>query len=535
MRCAPATASSRRRPGCWGWDARPWWRRSGATTSRWIRARPGARPPTNRSHSMKLENPDLLRSRCYIAGEWVDADDEGTIAGDNPATGENLGAVPSLGADEPRRAITAAGEAMADWSARPAAERATVLRRWHDLMMEHQEDLAVIMTAEQGKPLAESRGEIAYAAGFIEWFAEEGKRVYGDIIPSPQAGRRLLVLKQPVGVVAAITPWNFPAAMITRKAGPALAAGCTFVCKPASQTPYSALALAVLAEEAGIPAGVFSVVTGSASAIGGEMTGNATVRKLSFTGSTEIGKLLMEQCAGTMKKVSMELGGNAPFIVFDDADVDAAVEGAIASKFRNTGQTCVCANRILVQDGVYDTFVKKLAAATENLKVADGFEDGSQIGPLIDDAAVAKVEDHIKDATGKGAKVLTGGERHPLGGSFYKPTVLSDVTPQMKVAREETFGPLAPVFRFKDEAEAIRMANDTEFGLAAYFYSRDVGRVWRVGEALEYGIVSINVGVFSNEVAPFGGVKESGVGREGSKYGIDDYLEMKFLCLGGID
>jgi len=494
-----------------------------------------AKTGVNKDNPLALKDPSLLRQANYIDGAWVGADDSATLDVRNPATGAVIGTVPKGGKGETRRAIEAAERALVDWRARTAKERHAILIRWFDLMMENQEDLARIMTAEGGKPLTEARGEIAYGASFIQWFAEEGKRIYGDTIPSPVAGRRMMVIKQPVGVCGAITPWNFPNAMIGRKAGPALAAGCTMVLKPASATPYSALALAELGERAGIPKGVFSIVTGSASAIGEELTTNPIVRKITFTGSTEVGKQLMAASAGTVKKVSMELGGNAPFIVFDDADVDAAVEGAIASKFRNTGQTCVCANRILVQDGIYDAFVKKLAAATENLKVADGFEDGSQIGPLIDDAAVAKVEDHIKDATGKGAKVLTGGERHPLGGSFYKPTVLSDVTPQMKVAREETFGPLAPVFRFKDEAEAIRMANDTEFGLAAYFYSRDVGRVWRVGEALEYGIVSINVGVFSNEVAPFGGVKESGVGREGSKYGIDDYLEMKFLCLGGID
>ncbi|MGY6569616.1 MAG: NADP-dependent succinate-semialdehyde dehydrogenase [Salinarimonas sp.] len=494
-----------------------------------------AKTGVNTDNPLGLKDPTLLRQANYIDGAWIAADDGATLEVRNPANGKVVGTVPKCGKGETRRAIEAADRALIDWRARTAKERHAILIRWFDLMMENQEDLARIMTAEGGKPLTEARGEIAYGASFIQWFAEEGKRVYGDVIPSPVGGRRMMVIKQPVGVCGAITPWNFPNAMIGRKAGPALAAGCTMVLKPASATPYSALALAELGERAGIPKGVFSVVTGSAGAIGEELTTNPIVRKITFTGSTEVGKQLMAASAATVKKVSMELGGNAPFIVFDDADVDAAVEGAIASKFRNTGQTCVCANRILVQDGVYDTFVKKLAAATEKLKVADGFEDGSQIGPLIDDAAVSKVEDHIKDATGKGAKVLTGGERHPLGGSFYKPTVLADVTPQMKVAREETFGPLAPVFRFKDEAEVIRMANDTEFGLAAYFYSRDVGRVWRVAEALEYGIVSINVGVFSNEVAPFGGVKESGVGREGSKYGIDDYLEIKFLCLGGID
>jgi succinate-semialdehyde dehydrogenase/glutarate-semialdehyde dehydrogenase len=494
-----------------------------------------AKTGMNTDNPLGLKDPTLLRQANYVDGAWIAADDGATLDVRNPATGKVVGTVPKCGKAETRRAIEAADRALVDWRARTAKERHAILIRWFDLMMENQEDLARIMTAEGGKPLTEARGEIAYGASFIQWFAEEGKRVYGDVIPSPVGGRRMMVIKQPVGVCGAITPWNFPNAMIGRKAGPALAAGCTMVLKPASATPFSALALAELGERAGIPEGVFSVVTGSAGAIGEELTTNPIVRKITFTGSTEVGKQLMAASAGTVKKVSMELGGNAPFIVFDDADVDAAVEGAIASKFRNTGQTCVCANRILVQEGVYDAFVKKLAAATEKLKVADGFEDGSQIGPLIDDAAVTKVEDHIADATGKGAKVLTGGERHPLGGSFYKPTVLADVTPQMKVAREETFGPLAPVFRFKDEAEVIRLANDTEFGLAAYFYARDIGRVWRVAEALEYGIVSINVGVFSNEVAPFGGVKESGIGREGSKYGIDDYLEIKFLCFGGIE
>jgi len=494
-----------------------------------------AKTGVNTDNPLGLKDPTLLRQANYVDGAWIAADDGATLDVRNPANGKVVGTVPKCGKGETRRAIEAADRALVDWRARTAKERHAILIRWFDLMMENQEDLARIMTAEGGKPLTEARGEIAYGASFIQWFAEEGKRVYGDVIPSPVGGRRMMVIKQPVGVCGAITPWNFPNAMIGRKAGPALAAGCTMVLKPASATPFSALALAELGERAGIPEGVFSVVTGSAGAIGEELTTNPIVRKITFTGSTEVGKQLMAASAGTVKKVSMELGGNAPFIVFDDADVDAAVEGAIASKFRNTGQTCVCANRILVQEGVYDAFVKKLATATEKLKVADGFEDGSQIGPLIDDAAVTKVEDHIADATGKGAKVLTGGERHPLGGSFYKPTVLADVTPQMKVAREETFGPLAPVFRFKDEAEVIRLANDTEFGLAAYFYARDIGRVWRVAEALEYGIVSINVGVFSNEVAPFGGVKESGIGREGSKYGIDDYLEIKFLCFGGIE
>ena len=420
---------------------------------------------------------------------------------------------------------------MPTWRTKTAKERSRVLRKWHDLMMEHQEDLAILMTAEQGKPLAESRGEIAYAASFIEWFAEEGKRIYGDIIPAHLADKRILVLKQPIGVCAAITPWNFPSAMITRKAGPALAAGCAMVVKPASATPFSALALAELAERAGLPPGLLSVVTGSASEIGGEMTSNPIVRKVTFTGSTEIGKVLMRQCAGTVKKTSMELGGNAPFIVFDDADLDAAADGAMASKYRNAGQTCVCTNRILVQDSVYDAFAEKLAARVGKLKVGNGMEAGVTIGPLIDAAAVAKVEEHVSDALAKGARVVVGGRRHELGGLFYEPTILADVDTTMKVTREETFGPIAPLFRFRDEAEAICMANDTEFGLAAYFYARDNARVWRVSEGLEYGIVGVNSGLISTEVAPFGGVKESGLGREGSKYGIEDYLEIKYLCI----
>ena len=483
---------------------------------------------------LELKDPDLLRRQAHVGGEWIDADGGGTITVTNPADGSTLGTVPSLGAEETRRAIAAAEKAWPAWRAKTAKERAAILRRWYELIMANQEDLARIMTAEQGKPLAESRGEIAYAASFIEWFAEEGKRVYGDVIPTFKAGARVVVTKEPVGVTAAITPWNFPAAMITRKAGPALAAGCPMVVKPASQTPLSALALAVLAERAGLPAGVLSVVTGAASAVGGEMTANPTVRKLSFTGSTEVGKTLMAQCAGTMKKLSMELGGNAPFIVFDDADLDAAVQGAIASKYRNTGQTCVCANRFLVQEGVYHTFAYKLAEAVQKLKVADGFQEGATQGPLIDMKAVEKVEEHIADAVRKGARIVTGGKRHELGGSFFQPTVLSEVTPAMTVAREETFGPVAPLFRFKDEAEAIRLANATEFGLAAYFYARDIGRVWRVAEALEYGIVGINEGIISTEVAPFGGMKESGTGREGSKYGIEDYLEVKYMLMGGL-
>ncbi|HZR68204.1 MAG TPA: NADP-dependent succinate-semialdehyde dehydrogenase [Burkholderiales bacterium] len=485
--------------------------------------------------ALNLKDPALFRQQCYIDGRWLDADGGKTIAVDNPATGEILGTVPNMGAAEARRAIEAANAAFPAWRAKTAKERAAVLRKWFDLMMANQEDLARLMTAEQGKPLAESRGEIVYAASFIEWFAEEGKRVYGDVIPQHQADKRILVLKEPIGVCAAITPWNFPAAMITRKAGPALAAGCTMVVKPATATPYSALAMAELAERAGVPKGVLSVLTGSATAIGGEMTSNPLVRKLTFTGSTETGKKLMAQCAATVKKTSMELGGNAPFIVFDDAELDAAVEGAIASKYRNAGQTCVCANRLLVQDKVYDAFAAKLAEKVKAMKVGNGMETGVVQGPLIDAAAVAKVEEHIGDAVAKGAKVLTGGKRHTLGGRFFEPTVLANVDTRMKITKEETFGPVAPLFRFKDEKEAIRLANDTEFGLAAYFYGRDLGRVWRVAEALEYGIVGINTGIISTEVAPFGGVKESGIGREGSKYGIDDYLVVKYLCVGGVD
>ena len=484
---------------------------------------------------MDLSDPGLLRQQCYVAGAWCDADDGAVLPVNNPATGEIIGTVPRMAAGETRRAIEAANVALPAWRARSAKDRAAILRRWHGLMMENQEDLAILMTAEQGKPLAESRGEIAYAASFIEWFAEEGKRIYGDTIPAAFADRRIIVIKEPIGVTVAITPWNFPAAMITRKAGPALAAGCPMVVKPASATPYSALALAVLAERAGVPPGVFSVVTGGAIAIGGEMTANPIVRKLSFTGSTAIGKALMAQCAGTLKKMSLELGGNAPFIVFDDADLDAAVVGAMASKYRNAGQTCVCANRLLVQDGVYDAFTEKLAVAASALRVGDGLTGDFEQGPLIDMNAVEKIESHIADAVAKGARLVVGGGRHALGGTFFEPTVLVDVTPNMAVAREETFGPLAPVFRFTTDAEAIQMANDTEFGLAAYFYSRDVGRIWRVAEALEYGIVGINEGIISTEVAPFGGMKESGFGREGSKYGIEDYLEIKYLCLGGID
>jgi succinate-semialdehyde dehydrogenase / glutarate-semialdehyde dehydrogenase len=485
--------------------------------------------------AMKLTDAKLFRQQCYIDGAWVDADGGGTIPVENPANGERLGTVPKMGAAETRRAIAAADRAMPAWQAKTAKERAGILRKWFELMMANQEDLAQLMTAEQGKPLTESRGEIAYAGAFIEWFAEEGKRIYGDTIPAHGADKRIVVLKQPIGVCGAITPWNFPSAMITRKAGPALASGCTMVLKPASQTPFSALALCELAERAGVPKGVFSCVTGTAKEIGGEITSNPTVRKVTFTGSTEIGKLLMAQCAATVKKTSMELGGNAPFIVFDDADLDAAVKGAIASKYRNAGQTCVCANRILVQDGVYDAFAKKLADAAGAMKVGNGAEAGIVIGPLIDMKAIEKVEQHVADALKKGARVVIGGKRHALGGSFYQPTVLADVTTDMMVTREETFGPVAPLFRFKTDAEAIKMANDTEFGLAAYFYTRDIGRVWRVAEALEYGIVGINEGIISTEIAPFGGVKESGIGREGSKYGIEEFLEVKYLCMGGID
>ncbi|ACH38311.1 4-oxobutanoate dehydrogenase [Citrifermentans bemidjiense Bem] len=481
-----------------------------------------------------LKDSNLFQLLCYINGAWTGADSGETIDVTNPATGEKLGTIPKMGGAETRRAIEAANAAFPKWRAKTAQERSTILRRWSELLLEHQEDLAVLMTAEQGKPLAESRGETVYAASFLEWFAEEAKRIYGDVIPPHQSDKRIVVLKEPIGVCAAITPWNFPSAMITRKAGPALAAGCTMVVKPATATPYSALALAELARRAGVPDGVFSVVTGSAAGIGGEMTANPIVRKLTFTGSTEIGKKLMAECAGTVKKVSMELGGNAPFIVFDDADIDAAVEGALISKYRNTGQTCVCTNRFLVQDGVYDRFADKLAQAVAKMKVGDGLKGETQQGPLIDMKAVEKVEEHIQNALAGGARVVTGGKRHALGGSFFEPTVLTDVKPGMLVAKEETFGPLAPLFRFKTEEEAIQMANDTEFGLAAYFYSQDVSRVWRVAEAIEYGIVGINTGLISTTVAPFGGVKESGIGREGSKYGIEDFLEVKYLCIGGV-
>lgn len=479
---------------------------------------------------MKLKNTALFRQQAFIGGQWVNSVNGRTIEVNNPATGEILGTVPRMGREETRIAIEAAESALPAWRELTAKERAGKLRKWFELMMANQEDLAILMTMEQGKPLSESRGEIAYAASFLEWFAEEGKRIYGDVIPGHQPDKRLIVLKQPIGVTAAITPWNFPAAMITRKAGPALAAGCTMVIKPASQTPFSALAMAALAEEAGIPKGVLSVVTGSAGEIGSELTSNPIVRKLSFTGSTEIGQQLMAECAKDIKKVSLELGGNAPFIVFDDADLDAAVEGALTSKFRNAGQTCVCANRLYIHDAVYDEFVEKLQAAVAKLRIGDGLKDGVTIGPLIDSKAILKVQEHIEDAVSKGASIVCGGKR--LSGNFFEPTVLANVPRTAKVAKEETFGPLAPLFRFTDEDDVIAQSNDTEFGLAAYFYARDLSRVFRVGEALEYGIVGINTGIISTEVAPFGGIKASGIGREGSKYGIEDYLEMKYLCLG---
>jgi succinate-semialdehyde dehydrogenase/glutarate-semialdehyde dehydrogenase len=481
---------------------------------------------------MQLKDASLFRQQAYVDGVWIDADSGATVKVDNPATGETLGTIPKLGRAETKRAIDAANRALPAWRALTAKERSAKLRRWYELMIENQDDLGRLMTLEQGKPLAEAKGEIAYAASFIEWFAEEAKRIYGDTIPGHQADKRILVIKQPIGVTAAITPWNFPTAMITRKAGPALAAGCTMVIKPASQTPYSALALVELAERAGIPKGVLSVVTGSAAEIGAELTESPIVRKISFTGSTEIGAKLMEQSAPTIKKLSLELGGNAPFIVFDDADLDKAVEGAIASKYRNAGQTCVCVNRLYIQDGVYDAFAEKFKAAVAKLKVGNGLEEGVTIGPLIDAKAAAKVKEHIDDAVSQGAKVIAGGKAHANGGSYFEPTILADVPKSAKVSKEETFGPLAPLFRFKDEAEVIELANDTEFGLASYFYARDLSRVFRVAEALEYGMVGINTGLISNEVAPFGGVKASGLGREGSKYGIEEYLEIKYLCLG---
>lgn len=481
-----------------------------------------------------LADKSLLRESAYIDGSWCGADNGHAISINNPADGSLVGKVPMMRHEETRRAIEAAAKAQRGWAGKTAKERAIVMRRLAELMLANVDDLAVIMTAEQGKPLSESKGEIAYAASFIEWFGEEGKRVYGDIIPTFRSDSRLLVLRQPVGVAAAITPWNFPMAMITRKLGPALASGCSFICKPAPQTPFSALALAELANRAGVPAGLYNVVTGDAEAIGGELTRNPLVRKLSFTGSTAVGKKLLAQCADTVKKVSMELGGNAPFIVFDDADLDAAVQGAMASKFRNTGQTCVCANRLYVQSGVYEEFARRLVETVSALRVGDGLAGPTDQGPLIDTRAIDKVKSHINDATGKGARVACGGKSHALGGNFFEPTVLLDVTPSMRVAREETFGPVAPLFRFDSEEEVIRMANDTEFGLAAYFFTRDLARSWRLQEALEYGLIGVNTGLISTEVAPFGGVKESGLGREGSRHGIDDYTELKYVCVGGI-
>jgi succinate-semialdehyde dehydrogenase / glutarate-semialdehyde dehydrogenase len=487
--------------------------------------------------TLQLKDMTLLKNQGFIDGEWVGADSGAAFRVTDPATGETLVEVVDMGAAETRRAIDAAARALPAWRSKTAKERAAVLRRWHDLILAHTEDLALLMTREQGKPLAEARGEVAYGASFIEWFAEEGKRAYGDVIPTTSADRRLFALKQPIGVCAAITPWNFPIAMITRKVAPALAAGCTVVAKPAEATPLSALALAELARQAGIPAGVFNVVVADAAnapAIGLELCTNPTVRKVSFTGSTEVGRILLKQSADTVKKLSLELGGNAPFIVFDDADVDAAVEGALVSKYRNAGQTCVCANRLYVQDGIYDEFARKFTEKVREFKVGPGVESGVNIGPLIEPAAVTKVEQHIADAVGKGAKLALGGSRHARGGLFFEPTVLTGVTRQMRFAREETFGPVAPLFRFETEAEAVEMANDTEYGLAAYFYSRDIGRIFRVTEALETGMVCVNSGILSNEVSPFGGVKQSGLGREGSRYGLDEYLEIKYLCLAGI-
>jgi succinate-semialdehyde dehydrogenase/glutarate-semialdehyde dehydrogenase len=483
---------------------------------------------------MNLKDATLFRQAALVGGEWIEADSSNAIKVDNPATGEIIGLVPNLGAAETKKAIAAAEAAQKEWAARTAKERSGILRRWFELMMENQEDLGRILTAEQGKPLPEAKGEIAYGASFIEWFAEEARRVYGDIIPGHQKDKRILVMKQPIGVVAAITPWNFPNAMITRKAGPAFAAGCAMVLKPASQTPFSAIAIAILAERAGLPRGLFSVLTGSARAIGGEMTASPIVRKLTFTGSTEVGAELYKQSAPTIKKLGLELGGNAPFIVFDDADLDAAVEGALIAKFRNNGQTCVCANRLYVQDGVYDAFAEKLSKAVGSLKTGNGFDEGINLGPLIDEAALAKVEEHVADALSKGGRVVAGGHRHRLGGRFYEATVLADVTPAMAVAREETFGPVAPLFRFKDEADVIAQANATEFGLASYFYAKDLARVFRVAEALEYGMVGVNTGLISTAEAPFGGVKLSGLGREGSRYGIEEFTEIKYVCLGGV-
>lgn len=482
---------------------------------------------------MDLKDNRLLRQAAFVAGEWIEADESGHLVRD-PATGAEIGRVPALTIDHVRRAINAAQSAQAEWAARTAKQRADILRRWFNLVMENQDDLGMILTREQGKPLAEAKGEIAYGASFIEWFAEEARRVYGDLIPGHQPDKRILVMKQPIGVVGAITPWNFPNAMVTRKVAPALAAGCAIILKPASQTPFSAIALAVLAERAGLPAGLFSVVTGASRMIGDEFTSNPVVRKITFTGSTEVGAKLYAQSAPTIKKLGLELGGNGPFIVFDDADIDAAVEGAVIAKFRNNGQTCVCANRIYVQDGVYEAFAEKLVAAVAKLKIGNGLEEGVVLGPMIDAAAVEKVEAHIADATEKGARVLLGGNRHALGGSFFETTVLSGVTGEMAVAHEETFGPLAPLFRFTDESDVIRQANNTDFGLASYFYASDMARVFRVAEALEYGMVGVNTGLISTPEAPFGGIKQSGLGREGSRYGLDDFTELKYVCIGGI-
>jgi len=487
-----------------------------------------------RASQIALKDRAMLRQQGYVDGKWIDADSRKTVPVVNPANGARIGSIPDLGTAETRRAIEAAAKAFPVWRAKTAKERSTIIRKWSELQLAHLDDLALLLTTEQGKPLAEAKGEITIGAGYTEWFAEEARRVYGDVIPTIGNDRRLVVIKEPVGVCAAITPWNFPSSMITRKVAPALAAGCTVVIKPAEATPYSALALAELAHRAGFPPGVLNVVTGDAKAIGGEMTSNPLVRKLSFTGSTEIGRLLMKQVSSTVKKISLELGGNAPFIVFDDADLDAAAEGAIISKYRNTGQTCVCANRLFVQDEVYDAFAAKLAERVRALKVGPGTEAGVTQGPLINRAALDKVEEHVADATAQGAKVVVGGKRHALGGNFYEPTLLTDVTAEMKIFREETFGPVAPLIRFANDAEVVELANRTEFGLASYFYSRDIGRIWRVAEALEYGMVGVNTGLITTEVAPFGGVKQSGLGREGSKYGIDEYVEIKYVCMGGI-
>ncbi|KJE34287.1 succinate-semialdehyde dehydrogenase [Thalassospira sp. HJ] len=484
---------------------------------------------------ISLKDPSLFTQQAYVGGEWVDAPDGKTEQVTNPATGEVLGTVPVLGRDAVAHAVDVAEKAQKAWKKRTAKERSAILMKWYDLMMENQDDLGALMTAEQGKPLPEAKGEIAYASSFLQWFAEEGKRIYGDVIPTYAEGRRVMVLKEPVGVCAAITPWNFPTAMITRKAAPALAVGCAMVVKPAMETPYSALAMAILAERAGLPKGLLSIVTGDAKEIGAEMTENTKVRKLTFTGSTPVGRLLMRQCADTVKKISLELGGNAPFIVCEDADIDAAVEGAIASKYRNAGQTCVCANRLFVHDAVYDEFAEKYAAKVAEMPVGNGAEDGVIIGPLITEKAVEKVENQIADALSKGGRILTGGKRHEKGGSFFQPTVIADANRDMLVFREETFGPMAPLIRFKTDDEVLEMANDSEFGLASYFYARDISRIWKLAEGLESGLVGVNVGVMATEVAPFGGFKQSGVGREGSKYGVEDYLEVKYVCIGGVD